>query len=107
MKAKLENLQTNQLFGALLEVAEKSTNEKTLENWANKGGKAFSQTKKTEGVPISISFPEKPSMELRKELRASGFKWNSLSNVWEGNADPKIAKDIANQNQGIVMEISA
>jgi hypothetical protein len=31
-----------------------------------------------------MTFPEKPSLEIRKQIRELGLKWNSFREEWQG-----------------------
>jgi hypothetical protein len=86
-KAGLLSLDTNTLYGALLEVAQKASCPHTLQSWTQKGGAAFSQEAKAlNRSPILLQFPKQPPEEIRKTLRALGLRWNSLRQEWNGFA---------------------
>lgn len=83
-KAQLDLLNTNQLYGAFLEIAEKAKNVEVLKNWELKGGAAFNSDAKEKGEAVVVTFTEKPSLEIRKQIREFGLKWNSFREEWQG-----------------------
>jgi hypothetical protein len=104
-KAKLDHLNADQLYGALLSIAEETNKVEVLSHWAQKGGDAFSSDKASQGTPISVTFPDKPSMEIRQQLRALGLKWNSLKEVWQGIGDVEKVREVVERNGGIFTAI--
>jgi hypothetical protein len=83
-KAQLDSLNTNQLYGAFLEIADKSRNAEALKKWELNGGSAFNSDAKEKGEAVVVTFPEKPSLEIRKQIREFGLKWNSFREEWQG-----------------------
>ncbi len=102
MKAKLDHLDADQLYGALLSIAEYNERADVLSEWANKGGNAFVEEKRTQGVLIRATFVEKPSMEVRQQLRALGLKWNSMMEEWQGVGDADKVREAVEGNKGNV-----
>ena len=84
LKAKVEHLPSNQIYGALLEIAEQANDETTLKRWEQKGGAVFNQEEKEKGQPIAVTFNDKPSLETRKKIRELGLRWNSFREEWQG-----------------------
>jgi hypothetical protein len=88
-KADLDQMESNVLLGAFLEIKERlsdvpdthMTNIK--EAWAKKGGVAFNKEQSTK-VPVIISFTDKPTSEMRDTLKDLGLKWNPIRKEWEG-----------------------
>ena len=83
-KAQLDHLSSNQLYGALLQIKKLSENPTHLKEWEHMGGAAFHNENKQNGEAIVVTFPEKPTMEIRKQLRKVGLKWNSFREEWQG-----------------------
>lgn len=83
-KAELSHLSSNQLYGALLQIKKQSENSVTLKEWEHIGGAAFHNESKEKGDAVIVTFPEKPSLEIRKQLREFGLKWNSFREEWQG-----------------------
>lgn len=84
LKAKLENLPSNQIYGAFLEIADQAKDETILKRWEQKGGAVFNEEAKEKGQPIAVTFNEKPSLEVRKKIRHLGLRWNSFREEWQG-----------------------
>lgn len=101
-KAKLDHLDADQLYGALISIAEQKERGKVLSEWADKGGKAFVEEKKSQGELIRVTFAEKPSMEVRQQLRALGLKWNSMKEEWQGVGDVEKVRDVVEESGGNV-----
>lgn len=83
-KSGLSNLETNQLYGALLEIADQAQDPEQLKRWASKGGHAFSADEKEKGEPVIVTFTNEPDREVRQQLRAWGLKWNAFRKEWQG-----------------------
>jgi len=105
-KAKLDHLTSNELYGALLEIAEKAKDVTKLKAWEEKGGKAFFHENKQNGEPIIVKFTEKPDNQIRKVFREHGLKWNSLRQEWEGIADYSILKPVIENVGGTIRKLS-
>jgi len=105
-KAGLDHLASNELYGALLEIAAKAKDAAKIKDWEEKGGKAFYHEGKQNGEPIIIKFTAKPDMETRNTLRKYGCKWNSLRQEWEGIADYLILKPIVENIGGVIRKLS-
>lgn len=56
-----------------------------MDDWAHKGGVAFSAEKIS--IPKSaviVKFEEIPRDEMKRDLKSLGLKWNALRQEWEG-----------------------
>jgi len=105
VKANLDSLTSNELYGALLEIADKAKDAAKLKTWEEKGGKAFFHEGKQNGEPIIVKFTEKPDNQIRKVLREHGLKWNSLRQEWEGFADYHALKSIIESIGGSIHKL--
>ena len=84
VKANLDLLPNNTLYGALLSLEEAiKTNPKVEKLWTEKGAAAFEKESK-ERTPIILQFTDKPDPEMRDQIRKLGLKWNSLRSEWYG-----------------------
>lgn len=84
-KAKLEDWNSNSLFGALLSLKEKERDANQMNEWTHKGGIAFSAEKVSiSKSAVTVKFEEIPSDELKLTLKSLGLKWNALRQEWEG-----------------------
>jgi hypothetical protein len=105
VKAQLDHLPTNTLYGSFLHIKDQlSTNAKLLEQWAQQGGVAFSQTTKLKSA-IIVSFAEKPSADLCLKLRALGLKWNTIRQEWQGNVILQDAQDLLQDKDAVLQEV--
>lgn len=82
VKTKLAHLDPEILIGALLEIAEKSKDEKLLSAWREKSQQHFQD--KNKGNAISISFPNPPAFEIKEKLKEMNFKWNAFRGEYYG-----------------------
>jgi len=105
LKANLDSLTSNELYGALLEIADKAKDAAKLKVWEEKGGKAFFHEGKQSGEPIIVKFTEKPDNAVRNVLREHGLKWNSLRQEWEGIADYLAIKSIVENINGSIRKL--
>ncbi len=87
IKAKLNKLKSNELYGALLHIAnELDVNPNIVEKFKALGADAF-QKENINKTPITLKFPTQPGVEVRKIIRESGLRWNKLRAEWEGYAE--------------------
>jgi len=105
-KANLQNLTSNELYGALLEIADKAKDTDKLKSWEEKGGKAFFYERNQSGETVIVKFTEKPDNRTRKLLREHGLKWNSLRQEWEGIADYLKLKPVVENIGGSIQKFN-
>ena len=83
-KAGLEDVDPNILFGAIQEIKERFSDEKTMASWRERGGLALGSLSKNSLDRLIISFPETPTVEMKNVLREKRFKWNRWRKEWYG-----------------------
>ncbi len=84
-KAELDTLDANTLLGGLLTLTEqKAQNPNIVAAWSQKGKAAFAQENQNK-VAVIVIFDEKPSAELRTQIRELGLKWNQFRKEWQGH----------------------
>jgi hypothetical protein len=84
VKAKLDHLPTNTLFGALLTMSESLAKDSNLQKqWTAIGKDALDQEEKKQSAVI-LKLDSKPSDQIRALLRSHGLKWNKLREEWYG-----------------------
>lgn len=102
VKAELEDLETNTLYGALLDIKEKLMDAKVVKAWAHKGGSAFAKENHTK-TPVIVKFETKPSEEVRAKIREMTLKWNTIRGEWQGHVDlPTLKEAIKGENAEII-----
>ncbi|MDA9163615.1 conjugal transfer protein TraD [Rickettsiaceae bacterium] len=85
VKAKLDHLPTNALYGALLSLDEQlKENENIKAAWIIKGDKSFNQEQKT-ACPVIVKFVAEPIKDIRDTIRLLGLKWNKFRQEWYGH----------------------
>jgi hypothetical protein len=89
VKAGLEDLPTNTLYGALQSIAEDIKKHPAHLDKYTALGKAILDKEATEKTPIILKLTEKPSLEIRSHIRSHGLKWNALRSEWYGYCDTK------------------
>lgn len=83
-KAGIDHLDPNALLGALLEIKEKSKNEKSISEWSEKG-KALLASHRSEGKqPLIVSFDSELLPITKSTLKSLKFKWNPFRKEWYG-----------------------
>lgn len=92
VKANLAHLDPEILIGALLEIAEKTKDEKILATWKEKSQHHFKDTKK--GSAISISFKTPPDFEIKEKLKEMNFKWNAFRGEYYGFGEKSALSDL-------------
>ncbi|MFU7500259.1 MAG: conjugal transfer protein TraD [Candidatus Tisiphia sp.] len=84
IKAELDHLLTNTLYGSLLSLKESLTNQADIKDqWTKTGKTAFDQEQQQKTAVI-LKLAEKPSLEIRAHIRSHSLKWNHLRNEWYG-----------------------
>ena len=84
VKAKLDHLPTNTLFGALLTNFESLTKDGNIQKqWTAIGKSVLDQEEKKQSAVI-LKLDSKPSDQIRVHLRSHGLKWNKLREEWYG-----------------------
>ena len=84
VKAQLDHLPTNSLYGGLLSIAESlKTNQAIKEQWAKIGKDILDQQQKNKQAVI-LKFATQPPRDIRNLIRAHSLKWNHLRQEWYG-----------------------
>ena len=84
VKAKLDHLPTNTLFGALLTNFESLAKDSNIQKqWTAIGKSVLDQEEKKQSAVI-LKLDSKPSDQIRGHLRSHGLKWNKLREEWYG-----------------------
>lgn len=84
VKAELDHLPTNTLYGSLLSLKESLTKQSNIQDqWTKTGKTAFDQEQQQK-TAIILKLNEKPSLEIRGIIRSYSLKWNHLRNEWYG-----------------------
>lgn len=84
VKAGLDYLPTNTLFGALLESNNQLNQTPALKEQWTKLGKAALDQELKDKTALIIKFDEQPDPEIRKSVRDHGLRWNRLRQEWYG-----------------------
>ena len=102
-KAGLLDLDPNELYGALLGLAEQAKEPDTVKHWTARGHKAFgreAEAREAGREPLLLTFTDKLPAHVSTRLRALGFRWSKVMNHWEGLADAEAAGAIAEEHGG-------
>jgi len=84
VKAGLDYLPTNTLYGALLSIAESlETNGAIKEQWS-KIGKIKLDQEQINKHAVILKFEQETSSEVRSHIRTHNLKWNKLRSEWYG-----------------------
>jgi hypothetical protein len=84
VKAELDHLPTNILYGALLSLKNTlAENDSILKQWSSLGKTVLDKDEKSK-VAIILKLDEMPSSETRTHLRTHGLRWNKLREEWYG-----------------------
>ena len=88
-KAGLLALEPNTLYGALLGLAQVSTDPDRLASWRVAGGQAFDRDAKAHAAgrePLVLTAAQPLSTAEATRLRGLGFRWSKVLGHWEGVA---------------------
>ena len=84
VKAELDHLPTNTLYGALLSLKNTlAENDAILKQWSSLGKTVLDKDEKSK-TAIILKLAERPSSEIRTHLRTHGLRWNRLREEWYG-----------------------
>lgn len=84
IKAELDNLPANALYGALLTLKDTLDKDDGIQAvWIVKGNAAFNKETKAR-VAIVLKFKEQPESIIRNHLREHGLMWNRFRQEWYG-----------------------
>lgn len=84
VKAELDHLPTNTLYGSLLSLKNSLTNQSDIQEQWTKTGKAAFDQEQQQKTAVILKLDEKPSLEIRSHIRSHSLKWNHLRNEWYG-----------------------
>ena len=84
IKANLDHLQTNTIYGALLSIATSLENNPQIKDEWTKIGKEKLNQEKQNKTAIILKFNEQPDTNIRKTIRNHGLKWNKFRSEWYG-----------------------
>jgi len=107
-KAKLTELPSNALYGALLSLRDAADDPEQVERWAILGGRAFDREAKQRDAgreAVIVTFPKLVPKPVAAALRAAGFRFNRILQHWEGLAPYDTAQRIAKENGGAARRV--
>lgn len=85
VKAKLDFLPTNTLYGALLSLSNSLESDSSInEAWSNVGKNKFDEEQQ-QTTPVIIKFEQEPAKEIRDAIRVHGLRFNRFRSEWYGN----------------------
>ena len=105
VKAKIDNLPTNTLYGAILTLSNELISNPDIKNSWTDLGKAQLDKEDTETTPLILTFESQPEKDVRNEIRALGLRWNKFRSEWYGTVSDLDALKRAVKNQAHNMEI--
>ncbi len=92
-KAEIDKLDENILLGAFLEIAERSSDQKSIKTWLEKS-KQIAMNKQSNRLLISFKNP--PSFEIKDKLKQLNFRWNSFRGEYYGYGEENMIAEILN-----------
>jgi hypothetical protein len=104
VKAKIDNLPTNTLYGVMLSLTKELQNNPDIKNSWKEVGKVHLDAEDAKTTPI-ITFTDQPEKEVRDEIRTLGLRWNKFRSEWYGTVSDLDALNNAIKNQTHNIEI--
>ncbi len=78
VKAELDFLSSNAIYGGLLEMQKQLSADKSIiSKWEAIGRKAFEHEQKL-STPVILSLQEAPSTDVKAAIRSHNLRWNSF-----------------------------
>jgi hypothetical protein len=84
VKAELDHLPTNTLYGALLSLKNDLAKNVSLQKQWTELGKDVLNKEEQSKQSVILAFTEQPSQEIRNHIRSHGLKWNKFRKEWYG-----------------------
>ena len=84
VKAELDYLPINTLYGALLSIATSLEKNPVIKDEWTKIGKTKLNQEQQNKTAIILKFEQEPTNEIRKIIRNHGLKWNKFRAEWYG-----------------------
>lgn len=85
VKAELDHLPTNTLYGALLTLRSALIEDNNIKAYWTKIGSEKFDLEQSEFTPVIIKFDQQPEKNIRDTLRSHDLKWNKFRSEWYGN----------------------
>lgn len=100
VKAGLDHLPNNALYGALLSIKEElEKNDLVMAAWVVKGEKELNK-EQMESVSVILNFETQPEKEMRDQIRSLGLRWNNFRSEWYGTIDDiKLLKKLVSNHK--------
>ena len=108
-KAGLGALDANVLYGALLEVAARTSDAEQVARWAAEGGRAFDREARARAAakePLILTLAGVQPALVTARLRGLGFRWSKVLRHWEGLAVFDEAKAAADELGGTLQRLA-
>jgi len=91
VKAELDYLPINTLYGALLLIATSLEKNPAIKDEWTKIGKTKLNQEQQNKTAIILKFEQEPTNEIRKIIRNHGLKWNKFRSEWYGECDDLVS----------------
>ena len=98
VKAELDYLPINTLYGALLSIAASLEKNPAIKDEWTKIGKTKLNQEQQNKTAIILKFEQEPTSEIRKIIRNHGLKWNKFRAEWYGECHnlPSLKHELVN-----------
>ena len=84
VKAELDFLSSNAIYGGLLEMQKQLSKDKSIvSKWESIGKNAFEREQKL-STPVILSFQGPPASDVKTTIRSYNLRWNSFRKEWYG-----------------------
>lgn len=107
VKAGLESLPTNTLYGALISLNDELKNNDSIRSaWTIKGNAAFNKEKKDK-TPAILKFETEPNSDIRDFIRSCGLHYNRFRREWYGMVTnlKNLKSELNNQSYKYELEV--
>jgi hypothetical protein len=107
VKAGLDHLPTNTLYGALISLNDELKNNDSIRSaWSTKGNAALNKEKQ-DRTPVILKLETGPSSDTRDFIRSCGLHYNRFRNEWHGLVTnlKKLKSELNNQSCKYELEL--
>ena len=103
IKAGLENMESETLFGALLEIKDQSANPNTVKKWTANGSEWI---KLDQQKRLIVSIKTETSENIREILKARKFRWNAFRQEWYGFGHKEELQSALGKENAEIIEVT-
>ena len=105
VKAKLDELENNTLYGALLSLSDElNNNPSKKEQFKSIGVDAFAK-EQIDKTPVLLSFVDQPDKNTLAQIKELGLRWNKYRQEWYGETELEKLQSVVKDIEHKIIEV--